>query len=248
MMRNKYLIIIPAYNEEEEIEAVLEDINMLEIDFIVVDDGSTDSTNRIAQRYCEVLENKSNQGKGAAVKKGVAYAKENGYTHVIMFDSDGEKDSKDILKFVSLFEKRNDVDIIFGIRALHRSVLRKFLNSFTRFWINQAVGVKIYDPLCGFVGVRVDSVVNMGLKSDGFEIETEIALEAGKNRLNYYEISVRSPKFTQSKLNFSDMVEMNVFYDNWVLANLDYLDLVYIKRVFLHSSCVIGRFIASFFR
>lgn len=248
MSKNRYLVIIPAYNEAEEIEAVLEEIKNLKIDFIVIDDGSTDSTGNIAKRYGNVIELNNNQGKGRALREGFLYAQDKEYTHVIMFDSDGEKSVDDIPRFVSVFEKKESVDVVFGIRTNHRSVVRSFLNLFTRFWIRQAVALDIYDPLCGFVGIRVDSVMNMNLESKGFEIETEMALESGLRGLNYYELTVKSPKFTPSKLNFRDMVKMNLFYDRWVLRNINNLNLSLVRRYFLIVMCRIGSKLPTFFR
>src|SRR5215471_17918231 len=91
----KSLIIIPAYNEAENIGAVIAEIRgqRQAIDIIAVDDGSADATAEMAERAgVKVLRLPFNLGYGAAVQTGMLYGVENGYEVCVLIDGDGQHD------------------------------------------------------------------------------------------------------------------------------------------------------------
>lgn len=93
------LIVIPAFNEEQNIDMVLDDIirTNTDTDVLVVNDGSTDRTQEIVcQRNFEIVSHSYNRGYGAALQTGFRYAVSKGYKYVIQFDADGQHDARDI--------------------------------------------------------------------------------------------------------------------------------------------------------
>lgn len=97
MNKNKILLIIPAYNEEKNIVNTVETIKKHneDLDYIVINDGSTDNTLKILIdnniKHINLIEN---LGIGGAVQTGYKYAYENGYDIAVQFDGDGQHDVK----------------------------------------------------------------------------------------------------------------------------------------------------------
>lgn len=98
----KILVIVPAYNEEKNIAAVIRKIKKFPgIDVVVVNDGSYDSTSAIAkaERAC-VIDLPFNLGIGGAVQTGYLYALRNGYDFAVQIDADGQHNPKEIYKLI----------------------------------------------------------------------------------------------------------------------------------------------------
>ena len=93
----KVCVIIPAYNEEASVSAVIRELKRLSLDVLLIDDGSADRTlSRAREAGAVVLRNEDNRGKGASLVKGFAYALDNGYDAVITMDADGQHLTGDI--------------------------------------------------------------------------------------------------------------------------------------------------------
>lgn len=155
----KVLLIIPAYNEEENIARVCKEIEEKAqgIDYIVINDGSKDNTLNILQ------ENKLNHinlihnlGIGGAVQTGYKYAYQNGYDIAIQFDGDGQHD----IQYVpNICQKIIDgqADMVIGSRYLDKSeskfqstFMRRFGGTIISFFIKVCTKKKITDPTSGF--------------------------------------------------------------------------------------------------
>ena len=118
----KTLIIIPAYNEEENIQKVVDNIikNFPEYDYIIINDGSTDKTAEICKSagYSH-LDLPINLGIGGAVQTGYRYAKENNYDIAIQIDGDGQHDISFAKKMIELIEN-DEADIVIGSRFIEK--------------------------------------------------------------------------------------------------------------------------------
>lgn len=118
----KLLILIPAYNEAENIERVVNNLieNYPQYDYVVINDGSTDTTRKICtgNRY-NLLDLPLNLGLSGAIKGGMRYANYNGYDYVLQLDGDGQHDPKYIGDMVREMEKTG-CDIVIGSRFKDR--------------------------------------------------------------------------------------------------------------------------------
>ncbi|HPT17157.1 MAG TPA: glycosyltransferase family 2 protein, partial [Kiritimatiellia bacterium] len=129
----KTCILIPAYNEEKRVGAVVREVLEYCPDVIVVDDGSPDDTDKVAaEAGAIVLEHVHNQGKGAALQTGFDYAREHGYDLAITLDADGQHAPSDIPAFLQAYERTHS-HVLVGNRmgdvaAMPR--LRRFVNRF----------------------------------------------------------------------------------------------------------------------
>ena len=124
----KRLIMIPAYNEAENIERVVENLikNFSQYDYVIINDGSTDDTRKIcARKGYNFLDLPVNTGLSGAIKSGMRYANYYGYDFVLQLDGDGQHDPVYIQSLIDEME-RTGCDIVIGSRF---KTERKPLNS-----------------------------------------------------------------------------------------------------------------------
>ena len=114
----KILIIIPAYNEAENIERVVDNLieNYPQYDYVIINDGSTDDTRKIcARRGYNLLDLPINVGLSGAIKSGMRYANYYGYDYVLQLDGDGQHDPMYIKDLQTCMEQTG-ADIVIGSR------------------------------------------------------------------------------------------------------------------------------------
>ncbi len=154
----KTLLIIPAYNEEKNIENTIKkilDLHNPDIDYIIINDGSTDNTLEILENnHFNYLNLPANLGIGGAVQTGYKYALYNNYDIAIQFDGDGQHNIEYISQLIQQIEASND--LVIGSRFLDN--LTGFKSTKTRRvgikllsnLIKLCTGKKITDPTSGF--------------------------------------------------------------------------------------------------
>jgi glycosyltransferase involved in cell wall biosynthesis len=209
MHRSVVSVVIPAYNEERTIGNVLSDtisvMDSLEVPYeiIVVDDGSTDNTGRIANEYkATVLSNGKNRGKGYALRRGFQHAQGN---IIVTIDSDGAHKPKEIPDLVNpLF---NGTDVVAGSRFLGRhttstSKLNQLGNLLFNITIMTLTRKRVTDSQTGFRAIKKEVVQKLNLESVGFEIESEITVKSLNNGFVFQEqpISCERRKYNISKV------------------------------------------------
>lgn len=116
------LIIIPAYNEADNIEAVVDNIiyNYPQYDYIIINDGSSDNTREICKRRgYQYLNLAINLGIGGAVQTGYKYARDKGYDVAVQIDGDGQHDIGYLDKMLEYLNK-GWTDIVIGSRFVEK--------------------------------------------------------------------------------------------------------------------------------
>ena len=152
-MKNELLIVIPAYNEEKNIEAVVTFIRekYSQYDYVVVNDGSKDRTAEICkEKGYELLNLPVNLGLAGAFQTGLKYAYEKGYSYAIQFDADGQHRPEFIEKMLKEMKKGHD--IVIGSRFVNYkkgSSLRMIGSKMITIAIKLTTGVRIADPTSG---------------------------------------------------------------------------------------------------
>lgn len=114
----KLLVIIPAYNEAENIQRVVSNLihNYPEYDYVVINDGSTDETRKVCVRNgFNLLDLPVNTGLSGAIKSGMRYANYYGYDYVVQLDGDGQHDPMYIRNLIEEM-KQTECDIVIGSR------------------------------------------------------------------------------------------------------------------------------------
>ncbi len=150
------LIIIPAYNEEGSILTTIEDIRTYapDVDFVVINDCSTDNTRRIlTEAGANVVNLPINLGIGGGVQTGYQYALENDYDIAIQFDGDGQHMAEYLHDLMGPIE-RGEADITIGSRFIKKegfqsSALRRFGIVFLSGLIKLLCGVRVHDVTSG---------------------------------------------------------------------------------------------------
>ena len=157
MKKDKILIVIPAYNEAENIENVIKEIKK-DIDYadiLVVNDCSSDNTVEIVEKNgVNCVTNVFNMRYAMAVQTGIKYAYQNNYDYVIQMDADGQHIASEALKMYKEL-KKNDVDIVIGSRYLKDMgypcpLFRRIGTKMFEWIIKIFTGKRIADPLSGF--------------------------------------------------------------------------------------------------
>ena len=169
----KFLIIIPAYNEEHNIAHLLEQLESSgipqEADILVIDDGSTDHTyEAAAEKNCTVIRHVYNLGYGCALQTGFKYAVQEGYTYVIQMDADGQHDICNIHTVYKALRTKDREgkypDIVLGSRFLKESesypvgMWKRTAIRLFRGIIGIATGASITDPTTGLQGLNQRTV------------------------------------------------------------------------------------------
>jgi len=155
--KDKVLLVIPAFNEEENITTVISGVKDLfpELDILVVDDGSDDKTSDISRSLgAFVVTLPFNLGYGTALQTGFKYAAKNNYDYLIHMDADGQHDPESISLLIKEITN-SDVDIVIGSRFLESSNYKHVFFKrvgiiIFRVIINLFTGEHITDPTSGF--------------------------------------------------------------------------------------------------
>lgn len=168
------LIIIPAYNEEQNILAVLKELKTPEImeiaDVLVINDASSDATNRIVKNAgFTLISNIFNLGYGSTIQLGYKYAIRRKYKYVIQMDADGQHDACNVVKLYDRLKTPNREgkypDIVLGSRFMDGSsefevsAAKQFAFMIFRFLIKLFTGRRIADPTTGLQGLSNRAVL-----------------------------------------------------------------------------------------
>ncbi len=192
-MRAKTLVVIPALNAERSIGVVVRESKLVNDDVLVIDDGSSDRTSEMARDAgAQVIRHDVNKGKGAALKTGFAYALENNFEVVVTLDADGQHLPQEIPKFMTAYEETG-ADLIIGGRAhLFPQMIprRRFANRFSARSIAFASKTAVTDSQSGFRLYSAHLLRNVRLRSDGFDLESEVIVYAGCRRFKVVTIPI----------------------------------------------------------
>lgn len=179
------LIIIPAFNEEENIEKTVESIfrDSSGFDYVVINDCSRDNTRRICEeRGYNIVNLPINLGIGGAVQTGYKYAVRNGYDMAVQVDGDGQHDPRFLEEMAEYLEK-HDLDMVIGSRFIEKqgfqsSGLRRMGIRFFTFLIKILTGKTITDPTSGLrmVGKNVLAIFAEDYPKDYPEPESVVAI------------------------------------------------------------------------
>jgi len=213
-------LIIPAYNEEQRLPGFLSSIakwhntnpNTI-FEIIIVDDGSTDQTSSIARSFADrlpiqLIKLDPNQGKGAAVQRGVIKAKAE---YIVFMDADGATDISELPKMITALSK-SDIAIgnrwLPGAKTERHSFLRK-LSGWTYRRYMTLFGLGAIDTMCGFKGYRkhVAQKLFSNLQEKRWLFDTEVAYKAVKSNHSITNFPITWESKDGSKLDTKTLVK-----------------------------------------
>jgi polyprenyl-phospho-N-acetylgalactosaminyl synthase len=191
--QKKILAILPAFNEQETIGGVIDDLLHYGVTPVVVNDGSTDRTEEIARsKNVRVLSHIINRGQGAALATGFTYAKKVYPDCVVTFDTDGQVKAKDI---ESLCEPilRERVDVVLGSRFLQKNnipIIKHLFLKLALLYTRRVTGLKISDTHNGLRAFSMKALFTIQLRQSSMAHASEILNEIAKHDLKYTEVPV----------------------------------------------------------
>jgi len=200
-------IVMPAFNEEENIGKVLESIKgngFSPTDIIVVDDGSSDDTYNVAcKANAHVVRHRINQGVGAALKTGYKQALKEGFDIVVLIDADGQHDPAEI-KRILLPILTGEADMTIGSRFLGSYQTMFFMRFLGITWLNLLIrfitNLKITDSTSGFRAITSTGLAVIDVRAKK-HWAAEMIIEAWKRNLRIKEVPVNM-KRRQSGTSF----------------------------------------------
>ncbi|MGB9959971.1 MAG: glycosyltransferase family 2 protein [Candidatus Bathyarchaeales archaeon] len=209
MPKNKPLIsvVIPVFNEEPTVGNVIErtkkaiETTGLPYEILVVDDCSTDNSRRVSLKSkVKVLSLKEHMGKGCALRLGFKEAKGD---IIVTMDSDGSHNPEELPKLLEPILK-DEADFIIGSRFLNKeNVFQKRVNKFGAQLLNFLVRIltrqNSSDSQSGYRAFKSSLLKKVNLKSNGYEIESEMLIKAIKRGFRTKEIPVKFEQRTYGK-------------------------------------------------
>ena len=181
----KSLVVIPTYNEVESIGSLLDDLAQLDVDVLVIDDGSPDGTAQICRAHgVEVLERSGKQGLGSAYRAGFQIALDRGYENIIEMDADGSHQVSDLVK---MMEWIGTADLLIGSRWVtdgkiaNWSKFRELLSKSANRYANILLSLGVADTTAGFriySGALLAKMDIQTIASEGYCFQIEMTRRA----------------------------------------------------------------------
>lgn len=203
----KIIIILPCYNEEKTIGKVVDDFKkqLPDAEIIVYDNNSTDHSIEIARSKNVTIFLEEKQGKGNVIRTAFNKLEADYY---IMVDADDTYPAEEVKKLLKPVINR-EADMVVGTRLENANnkafkQLHRFGNQLFLFILNKAFKVKLKDILSGFRVMNREFVKGIPLLSEGFEIETELTLQALERNFQIKEIPIsyrERPSGSESKIS-----------------------------------------------
>ncbi len=180
--RLKVCILVPTFNNAKTLAALIRDLQVFNTEMFIVNDGSTDDTEKILSFFpnIHVISYFPNRGKGFALRKGFRAAMAKGFDYVISIDSDGQHFAKDIPSFLHVLEI-NPGSLIIGARNMDQSSVpakSSFGHRFSNFWFQVETGIKLPDTQSGFRLYPVARLQTIAFITRRFEFEIEVIVRA----------------------------------------------------------------------
>lgn len=220
----KTMIVVPTYNEKENIGKLLDSILSLKIkdmDILVVDDDSPDGTARIIEEISKkepsvhLLLRRALKGRGAAGKDGFRYALNWGADYIIEMDADFSHDPKYIPDFLRCIK---DYDVVLGSRFVKggkdigRGIIRRLISLLGNIYVRKVLGIKIHDCSCGYRCFRRKVLETINLDNTvslGPAVVHEFLYKSILYGFRVKEIPIIfvERKYERSKLNFRIILE-----------------------------------------
>ena len=204
--------LVPAYQAEATVAAVVRGLRESVSRVIVVDDGSTDATAvQAGEAGAEVLRLPNNGGKGAALRAGLAQILESDLTHVAFVDADGQHDPADLPRLLAA--AAGGEDFVIGSRMADLDAIPAYryrTNEIGSRILSRMTGLEIEDAQSGYRVVSTDLLRRLHLNARGYIIETEMLLKAALHLKRFCHVPIRAI--------YGGPSHYRPFVDTWVIS------------------------------
>lgn len=215
----KHLVIIPTYNEKENIRSIIEAVKKLEIDFdiLVVDDGSPDGTAAIVKEMQEITsglyieERKGKLGLGTAYIHGFKWGLRNKYDFIYEMDADFSHNPNDLVRMAAVLTK-DEADVVVGSRYVPEGGVldwpkkRLWLSKGASLYVRMITRMPVKDVTAGFVGYKNKVLSTLALDKIrfvgySFQIEMKFASWISGFRIKEIPILFKDRQLGKSKMS-----------------------------------------------
>ncbi|WP_433461374.1 polyprenol monophosphomannose synthase [Spirillospora sp. CA-142024] len=231
----RVLVIIPTYNERDNIERVAGRVREAapSVDVLVVDDASPDGTGEVADAMAaedeqiKVLHRQGKDGLGPAYIAGFRWAAEHGYDVMVEMDADGSHQPEELPRLLSALE---DADLVIGARWVpggevrnwpkRREALSRGANTYARLML----GIPLHDATAGYRAFRAATLDKIGLDevdSRGYCFQIDLALRALRQGLRVVEVPITfvEREHGTSKMSRDVMAEAALRITQWGMSD-----------------------------
>tara|TARA_B100001094_G_C18190124_1_gene806584 strand:+ start:3078 stop:3818 length:741 start_codon:yes stop_codon:yes gene_type:complete len=227
-IKNKYmkktLIIIPTYNEKDNIEKIINEILNLnkDVQILFVDDNSPDGTSDIIKSFnslnINLITRKAKLGLGSAYIEGFNWAINNNFDYVVQMDADLSHNPSDISK---LTQKTGEFDLIIGSRYINGISIvnwplsRLILSYLANLYARLIIGIPILDVTGGFkcISTRLLKQINLNnIKSEGYSFQIEVNFLAWIHNFKIKEVPIVFTDRTKGESKMSKKVIFEAIY------------------------------------
>lgn len=200
------LVIIPTYNERENVSAMIDKVFSLSETFelLIIDDGSPDGTASIVrerqQQYpstLHLLERSGKLGLGTAYLTGFRWGLEQGFDYICEMDCDFSHNPEDLVRLVAAAEEGNDVVVgsryVQGVNVVNWPMSRLLMSYFASKYVRIVTGMPIHDATAGFVcySRRALETIDLdGVRMKGYGFQIEMKYSAWKLKMKLKEVSI----------------------------------------------------------
>jgi dolichol-phosphate mannosyltransferase len=230
-MDEKSLVIIPTYNELENIKLLIPDLleryNNLEI--LVIDDNSPDGTGNLVENIAKsidkvkLIRREKKLGLGTAYSEGFKYALLNGYDYIFEMDADYSHDPKEINSFLGAIKKYDLVlgsRYIKGVNVVNWPMKRLLLSYFANIYTRLVTGMPIMDATGGFKCFKrevLEAIDFDKVKSNGYAFQIEITYKAWRRGFKIGEIPIIFNDRTMGDSKMSKKIVREAVFMVWKL-------------------------------
>ena len=205
---NDSIVIIPTYNEKENIEAIIRAVTNLEkgFDVLVIDDGSPDGTAGIVKKMMQdelkdrvfLIEREGKLGLGTAYIRGFQWAIEEKYDYIFEMDADFSHNPTDLPRlYAACHDEGNDVAIgsryITGVTVVNWPMGRVLMSYFASKYVRNILGIKLHDTTAGFVCYKrnvLETIRLNEIRFKGYAFQIEMKYSALRLGFKVKEVPV----------------------------------------------------------
>ncbi|MFQ5953207.1 MAG: polyprenol monophosphomannose synthase [Candidatus Omnitrophota bacterium] len=228
---SKALVIIPTYNERENIDKIVSKVLSLGrgMDVLIVDDSSPDGTGEEADRLAaeqqavKVIHRPSKMGMGRAYVDGFKWALENDYDYLFEMDADFSHNPEDLTR---LLDEMDTCDVCIGSRyvkgagVVNWPLWREILSRSANIYVKLVTGMPVIDGTAGFKcykrkvleGIDLDKV-----RSEGYSFQIEMHYKAWKRGFNIKEVPITFTERREGQSKMSKSIVFEAFFAVWRL-------------------------------
>ncbi len=217
---DSHLVIIPTYNEIDNIQEFINQISKLDVSVLIVDDNSPDGTGKVVEdtsklnKKINLIKRQEKLGLGSAYRDGFKWGLDNGYNYLLEMDADFSHRFEDL---VQILEASFSADIVIGSRYIEeggsigwdtrRKILSSFANNLSKFLLR----TEINDMTSGFrcySNKALSEIRYDNTKSDGYAFQVEMSARAVQKQLSIKEVPII---FNERRLGNSKMSKKIVY-------------------------------------